>query len=82
MPEIKLAWHSSCPQNRLDVHQECAPACAVPYPAKETLPREALVGMGQIWARACAVVGMIAAIAQACGMFLGLVSLSLVRIVQ
>lgn len=41
-PEIKLAWHSFCPQNRLDVCQQFALACAVPYPAKDTLPREAL----------------------------------------
>lgn len=69
-PEINLAWHSFCAQNRPDVCQECVPPYTVSYPAKETLPREVLVGMGQIWARACTVERMTATTAQACSIFL------------
>lgn len=58
VPRIKLAWHSFRPQNRLDVCQECGLACAVPYPAKEMFSREALLSMGQIWSRVCAVAEM------------------------
>lgn len=56
--KIKLVWHSFCPQYRRDICQERGLACAVPYPAKEMISREALLGIGQIWSRVSAVTGM------------------------